>query len=67
MENLPKSALPCGLGQRVKDNQFPLDPLKLDIFVVTICCRFLEGAWSIDSHFRCAPLEDNIPVGANCQ
>jgi glucose-6-phosphate isomerase len=29
--------------------------------------QFLEGAWSIDSHFRCAPLEDNIPVGANCQ
>ncbi|KAH9545495.1 hypothetical protein CY35_12G050700 [Sphagnum magellanicum] len=24
--------------------------------------QFLEGAWSIDSHFRCAPLEDNIPV-----
>jgi hypothetical protein len=51
----------------VKDNQLPLDSLKLDIFVVTNCCRFLEGAWSIDSHFHCAPLEDNIPVGANCQ
>ncbi|CAK9861732.1 unnamed protein product [Sphagnum jensenii] len=24
--------------------------------------QFLEGAWSIDSHFHCAPLEDNIPV-----
>eukprot|EP00898_Chlorokybus_atmophyticus_P005352 jgi/Chlat1/5818/Chrsp4S06282 len=24
--------------------------------------RFLEGAWSIDTHFRTAPFEQNIPV-----
>lgn len=24
--------------------------------------RFLEGAWSVDYHFKTAPLEDNFPV-----
>jgi hypothetical protein len=63
---LPKFASPCGLGQRVKDNQLAPNPSKLDIFVVTICCKFFEGASSIDSHFHCVPWEDNILITTNC-
>jgi len=39
---LPKFASPCGLGQRMKDNQLAPNPLKLDIFVVTIVASFLK-------------------------